>query len=96
MVNFLRFMRQQEVLDGLAPNETAKRQELASALLRDLPERVAQGDIGLPEAHRMQADWLAIVEPDPTRRAVLAQQEAARLPAAPAKPAAQAKTGAAH
>lgn len=82
MVNFLRFMRQQEVLEGLAPNETAKRQELASALLQDLPERVSQGDIGLPEAHRMQDEWLAIVEPDLTRRAVLAQQEAARLPAA--------------
>lgn len=94
MVNFLRFMRQQEVLEGLAPTETAKRQELASALLRDLPERVVQGDIGLPEAHRMQADWLAIVEPDAARREVLAQQEAARLPAAPAKSATSATQGA--
>ena len=79
LVNFLRFMRLRDVLDALPQDAAAQRQLLANALLSELPTHVQQGNIGRTEALGLQAQWLAIVQPDEQLRAEMVRQEAARL-----------------
>lgn len=79
LVNFLRFMRLRDVLDALPQDAAAQRQLLADALLSELPTHVQQGNIGRTEALGLQAQWLAIVQPDEQLRAEMVRQEAARL-----------------
>lgn len=60
MVNFLRFMKQMEALDGLpkTPQNAAKRQVLTTQLIEDLPNRVLGGDLELKDAQSRLAEWL--------------------------------------
>jgi hypothetical protein len=84
LVNFLRFMRMRDVLDGTPDSRPDQQRALAAALLQELPQRVQLGEISRKEALGMQAEWLAIIQPDEALRAELLQREAARLgPAAP-------------
>lgn len=84
LVNFLRFMRMRDVLDGTPDSRPDQQRALAAALLQELPLRVQLGEISRKEALGMQAQWLAVIQPDEALRAELIQREAARLgPAAP-------------
>lgn len=70
MVNFLRFVKQTEVLDGLpkTPENTVKRQLLTTQLIEDLPNRVQGGDLELKDAQARLAEWLPESLPNEQQR----------------------------
>jgi hypothetical protein len=80
LVNFLRFTKQMELWEGLPKSEDpAKRQALAAALLDDLPQRVANGEIDLKTAQTTQTALLADAVSDPQARKQRAATEGQRL-----------------
>lgn len=66
MVNFLRFMKQMELLESLpkSAQNAAKRQVLTAQLVEDLPARVQGGDLELKDAQARLAEWLPEAMPD--------------------------------
>jgi len=80
LVNFLRFNKQLESWEGLPKSADAgRRQVLASQLLEDLPQRVANGEMELKAAQQTQAALLKDAVPDAQVRRQRAAQEARRL-----------------
>jgi hypothetical protein len=80
LVNNLRFMKQLELWQSMAPSgDAAKRQTLAEQLLDDLPQRLASGDLDLSQARKLQASFLKDAVSDPEQRKARAEAEARRL-----------------
>lgn len=84
MVNFLRFNKQTEALEGLPKTSemAAKRKALALQLIDDLPERVKHGDYDLKGATTALATWLPDAVPNATERQKRSEEELKRLAAA--------------
>lgn len=80
LTNSLRFAKQLELWQDMPKDQPdAKRHDLATALVKDLPERVKHGDFALKDAHQMLAGLLEDAEPDPELRSRRGAQEANRL-----------------
>lgn len=90
LVNNLRFMKQLDLWRSLAQStDTAQRKSVAEYLLKDLPERVKNGDMDLAGAKQLQGELLVDVVANPEERARRAELEAQRLPAEPKEAASQ-------
>ncbi|HIV70513.1 MAG TPA: hypothetical protein H9903_06270 [Candidatus Aquabacterium excrementipullorum] len=81
MVNFLRYNKQNELLQELPHTAEAqpRRQALANELLADLPQRLLNGEMSLKDLRSTQAELLKDAESDPEQRQIRAQTEAKRL-----------------
>lgn len=80
LVNFLRFNKQLEVWQAMAPQSDAERRRmLAEQLLADLPERLLQGEMSLRDLQQLQGPLIADVVPDQSGRVARAALEAKRL-----------------
>jgi hypothetical protein len=80
LVNTLRFNKQREAWEAQGHSTDASlRRALAESLLSDLPARVAQGDVDLAEARRLQASLLPDAVSDQQDRKQRAAAEAQRL-----------------
>jgi hypothetical protein len=85
MLNFMRYMKQSEVLEGMPkPGEPGQRRALAEALLSDLPQRVLNGDLDMKGAREELGKLIEDAEPDVKRREKRLEAEVKRLLAADA------------
>lgn len=80
LVNFLRFNKQLELLEGMHNSpDKAKRKELADQLLQELPVRITNSEMDMKEATRIMNELLGDAELEPQARAKRATAESARL-----------------
>ncbi len=93
LVNFLRFNKKVELYEGL-PAQSSQRMAMADQLVRELPERVRQGEMDLKESQRQLEAMLSDAVPDGQARAKRQKAEQALLRAA-AKAAAESSAQAA-
>jgi hypothetical protein len=86
LINTTLFYKQLERWQALHSGaDMATRQALAQRLLDDLPQRVTNDDMSIPDVQKLQVELLVDVEPDPKLRASRAQKEAKRLVPPPVK-----------
>jgi hypothetical protein len=85
LINTTLFYKQLERWQELqSSQDMATRQALAQRLLDDLPQRVTNDDMPIPDVLKLQVELLVDAEPDPKARASRAKSEAKRLVPPPA------------
>lgn len=91
VVSYLRFQKGFAQWQSLrAPSDLARRQQLASALLEQLPERLGQGEVSMGEALALASALWTDLEPNEAARKVrLAEAQARLVQAVPPPDAAQ-------
>lgn len=80
LINAVRFNKQLELWQDMPADADAnKRRVLAEALLKDLPERVKQGNYGLVDAQKYMTGLVKDLEADEARQQARANAEMRRL-----------------
>ena len=86
LVDYLHFQKTYVQWSADRTAQPAQARQLAHALIRDLPDKVAQGVIGAEQAEQTLEQLVEYLEPDPARQERLLAQERRRLPPQPSAP----------